>query len=95
MLSERCDLLLTNVDLQVVHGLEVIETLRQVDQGAACLMVTASTAVKTAVAAMVTDHPYRKALSLEVALGQTRRRAGTQLDLTSRRPSWRPIGTRA
>ena len=52
MLSERCDLLLTDVDLQVVHGLEVIETLRQVDQGSACLMVTASTAVETAVAAM-------------------------------------------
>jgi len=81
MLSERCDLLLTDVDLQVVHGLEVIEPLRQVDQGAACLMMAASTAVETAVAAMVTDHPCHKALSLEVALDQICRGAGTQLDL--------------
>jgi YesN/AraC family two-component response regulator len=55
VLSERWDLLLTDVYLQVVHGLEVIETLRQVDPGAACLVVTASTAV-AAMRAGVTDY---------------------------------------
>ena len=52
VMTERWDLLLTDIDLHGVHGLEVIETLRQIDPGAACLVVTASDAVEMAVAAM-------------------------------------------
>ena len=52
VMSERWDLLITDVDLHGVHGLEVIETLRRINPGAVCLVVTASDAVEPAVAAM-------------------------------------------